>query len=227
MKVVILTGAGISSESGLKTFRDSDGLWAGYNIEEVCTPMALAADPQKVFDFYNMRRQEVMASQPNAGHHALVELEKHHEVTIITQNIDDLHERAGSSKVIHIHGEILLARSIDDFEVQVRIENDFHVGDVAYDGGQLRPHVCFFHETPYFWPEAQELAIEADIFVVIGTSLHVYPAAGLVDVTKAQTIYVIDPNPPQIQSRYANIKVIAEPATTGVPRLLSELTGTL
>jgi NAD-dependent deacetylase len=227
MKLVVLTGAGISRESGLKTFRDDDGLWAGHPIEEVCTPMALAANPHKVLDFYNMRRREVLGARPNAGHWALSELEKHHDVTIVTQNIDDLHERAGSTKVIHIHGEVFKARSMDNFEIVVPVQEDFHVGDRAPDGAQLRPHICFFHETPYHWLEAEELAVEADIFAVIGTSLNVYPAAGLVDVTKAKTLYVIDPDPPRILSRASQVKIIAEPASTGVPKMLSELAGTL
>jgi NAD-dependent deacetylase len=220
MKIVALTGAGISRESGIKTFRDEDGLWAGYDIEEVCTPTALARDPQKVFDFYNMRRKEVANAHPNDGHLALADLQRNHDVTVVTQNIDDLHERAGSSNVIHIHGEIFKARSIDDESLVVDCHHDFNVGDLAPDGSQLRPHICFFHEMPYRWNEVQLLAMDADVFVVVGTSLNVYPAAGLVDVTRAKTLYVIDPHPPKVMSRWSNIEVIAEPASTGVPRLL-------
>ncbi|MBS1703653.1 MAG: NAD-dependent deacylase [Armatimonadetes bacterium] len=223
MNVVVLTGAGISRESGIKTFRDEDGLWAGYNIEEVCTPTALARDPQKVLDFYNLRRREVAACEPNAGHFALAELEKYADVTVVTQNIDDLHERAGSTNVIHIHGEVFKARSIDDDELIVEVRGDFNLGDLAPDGGQLRPHVCFFHEMPYRWNEVAFLAMDADVFAVIGTSLNVYPAAGLVDVTKAKSIYIIDPNPPRVASRWGNIEVIAEPATSGVQRLVEVL----
>jgi NAD-dependent deacetylase len=223
MNIVVLSGAGISRESGIKTFRDSDGLWAGHRIEDVCTPMALAKDPQRVLDFYNMRRREVAAVEPNAGHYGLAELEKSHDLTIITQNIDDLHERAGSSKVIHIHGEIFKSRSLHDESVQFDCRGDLHVGDLAPDGGQLRPHICFFHEMPFHWTTAQLLTIDADIFVVVGTSLAVYPAAGLVDVTRAKKIYVVDPNPPQVTSRFSEIIAIAEPASTGVPRLVQEL----
>lgn len=223
MNIVVLTGAGISRESGIKTFRDEDGLWADYDINEVCTPMALARDPQKVLEFYNMRRREVASCEPNAGHLALAELEKHHDVTIITQNIDDLHERAGSSNVIHIHGEVFKARSMDDENLIVEVRGDLNVGDVAPDGGQLRPHICFFHEMPFRWSESQFLAIDAEIFVVVGTSLNVYPAAGLVDVTRAKQIYVVDPNPPQVSSRFGEIEIIAEPATTGVARVIDRL----
>ena len=224
MNIVVLTGAGISRESGIKTFRDGDGLWAGHRIEDVCTPMALAKDPQRVLDFYNMRRREVASVEPNAGHYALAELEKHHDVTIVTQNIDDLHERGGSSKIIHIHGEIFKSRSMYNEEVQFDCRGDLNVGDLAEDGGQLRPHICFFHEMPFHWNRVQLLAMDADVFVVVGTSLAVYPAAGLVDVTRAKKIYVVDPNPPQVFSRFGEIIPIAEPATTGVPKLLELLT---
>ncbi len=217
MKIVVLTGAGISRESGIKTFRGSDGLWAGYKIEDVCTPQALRDNPSGVFDFYNMRRREVLAAEPNAGHLALAELEKDHEVKIITQNIDDLHERGGSSNVIHIHGEALKARSMDEFECVVEMRDDFHVGDLAPDGAQLRPHICFFHETPYRWEQAIEAVFEAEIFLIVGTSLQVYPAAGLLDMTRAGRIVLVDPRPPTVSQRGVAIEVIAEPATMGVP----------
>ena len=223
MKIVVLTGAGISRESGIKTFRDGDGLWAGHNIEDVCTPMALARDQQRVLDFYNMRRREVAAAEPNAGHVGLAELEKHHDVTIVTQNIDDLHERGGSTSVIHIHGEVFKSRSMHDETVQFACPGDLNVGDFAPDGGQLRPHICFFHEMPFHWDTAQLLTMDADIFVVVGTSLAVYPAAGLVDVTRAKKIFVVDPNPPQVFSRFGEIVAIAEPATTGVSKLIQYL----
>ncbi|MEI7987005.1 MAG: Sir2 family NAD-dependent protein deacetylase [Armatimonadota bacterium] len=223
MNVVVLTGAGISRESGIKTFRDGDGLWAGHNIEDVCTPMALARDPQRVLDFYNMRRREVAAAKPNAGHFGLAELEADHNVTIVTQNIDDLHERAGSTNVIHIHGEVFKSRSMIDESVQFECLGDLNVGDLAPDGGQLRPHICFFHEMPFHWNEVQRMAMDSDVFVVVGTSLAVYPAAGLVDVTRAKKIFLVDPNPPQVFSRFGDIVAIAEPATTGVPKLIDYL----
>lgn len=221
MKIVVLTGAGISRESGLKTFRDEDGLWEGYNIEDVCTPQAFAEHPKRVLDFYNFRRQEVANSHPNAAHFALTELARHHEVHIITQNIDDLHERAGSDRVLHIHGEIFKARSSYDFDVQQEIRGDISLGDLAADGHQLRPHICFFHETPYDWSEAVALAESAEIFLVIGTSLSVYPAAGLIDITTASRIVLIDPKP-NFRGRQ-KVEIIAEPATVGVPQLVAEL----
>lgn len=215
-KIGVLTGAGISRESGLKTFRDSDGLWAGFRIEEVCTPKALAEDPQKVLDFYNMRRREVAASSPNAGHLALAQLEEFAEVRIVTQNIDDLHERAGSTSILHIHGEIFKARSIDDFDVRQEIRGDIQLGDLAADGHQLRPHICFFHETPFEWDVALEICDWCDEFLVVGTSLNVYPAAGLVDIVRAKPVTLIDPNPPTVKIA----DVISEPATVGLPRYL-------
>lgn len=224
MRIAILTGAGVSRESGLKTFRDEDGLWAGYRIEDVCTPYALREDPQRVFDFYNMRRREILAAQPNAAHFALASLDADHDVTIVTQNIDDLHERSGSRNVIHIHGEALKARSIDNFDVVVPVLGDFSVGDLAPDGAQLRPHICFFHETPYAWDEAAAAVERADILVIVGTSLQVYPAAGLVDITRAERIVLIDPNPPRIGQRRRPIDVIAEPASTGVPKFVASIT---
>lgn len=220
MKVVILTGAGISRESGLKTFRDFDGLWEGYHIEEVCTPMALATDPGKVLDFYNMRRREVLGAEPNAAHIALAELESRHDVTIITQNVDDLHERGGSKNIIHIHGEVLKARSMTDFECVVDVTRDFHVGDLAPDGGQLRPHICFFHEMPYDWDRVIEEVESADVFAVIGTSLNVYPAAGLVSMTTAKRLFIVDPAPPRIQGWPGELNIIAEPASIGVPQMV-------
>ena len=185
--------------------------------------MALARDPQRVLDFYNMRRREVAAAEPNAGHVGLAELEMHHDVTIVTQNIDDLHERGGSTNVIHIHGEVFKSRSMHDETVQFACPGDLNVGDFAPDGGQLRPHICFFHEMPFHWDTAQLLTMDADIFVVVGTSLAVYPAAGLVDVTRAKKIFVVDPNPPQVFSRFGEIVAIAEPATTGVSKLIQYL----
>lgn len=223
--MVALTGAGISRESGLKTFRDSDGLWEGYSIEEVCTPMALARQPERVFDFYNMRRREVANAQPNAAHLALAELESFCEVVLVTQNIDDLHERAGSTNIIHIHGEIFKARSMDDFECVVPVTGDFQIGDLAPDGCQLRPHICFFHETPYEWERVMEEVESADVFAVIGTSLNVYPAAGLISMTAAEHLYVVDPQPPRIQGWPGQLTVIAEQATTGVPHLVKLLGG--
>lgn len=221
MHIVVLTGAGISQESGIKTFRDEGGLWEGYRFEEVCTPRALRENPQLVLDFYNFRRREVAAARPNAAHLALSELETRHRVSIVTQNIDDLHERAGSSDVLHIHGEIFKARSTDDFELQQEVRSDLNVGDLAPDGHQLRPHICFFDETPFDWDKAIELAEQADVFIVIGTSLSVYPAAGLLDITTAQRKILVDPRP-NVRGRQG-IEIYAEKATIGVPQLVKEL----
>lgn len=225
MKIVVLTGAGISAESGLSTFRDGDGLWANHKIEDVCTPEALRRNPELVLDFYNKRRREVLAAQPNPGHIALAELARHHDVSIVTQNIDDLHERAGSEDVLHLHGEVFKVRSVREFGLVLETHGDINIGDLAPDGHQLRPHVCFFGESPYGFDHAVGLAQAADIFVVIGTSLNVYPAAGLVDMTRAGRIILVDPHPPEIGSLMGRLEIIAQPASTGVPQLLAQLSG--
>ena len=180
-KLVILTGAGISAESGLKTFRDSDGLWEGYEIEDVATPRAWKKNPQLVLEFYNYRRKNVLDAQPNAAHVGLAELQQHFDTTIITQNIDDLHERAGSQNVLHLHGEIFKMRSELDETLVYDIRSDIQIGDKADDGAQLRPHIVWFEEPVPKIAEAIPIVRQADIFVVVGTSLVVYPAAGLVD----------------------------------------------
>ncbi|MDX2065328.1 MAG: Sir2 family NAD-dependent protein deacetylase [Fimbriimonadaceae bacterium] len=223
MRITILTGAGISRESGLQTFRDGDGLWAGHSIEEVATATALRRNPERVYDFYNSRRAEVRRAEPNAAHYALAELAKRYpETMIVTQNVDDLHERAGSPQVIHLHGEVLLARHVDDPDYRVAVPGDLHFGDLSSVGKRLRPHICLFEETPFEWDRAVRFAQRADVFAVIGTSLNVYPAAGLLDLTRASSVTLIDPNPPSVPSR---VQVIAEPATTGVPRWVQTLLG--
>ena len=179
--IVVLTGAGISAESGLKTFRDSDGLWMGHNIEDVATPRGFAKDPQLVLDFYNRRRREVKLVLPNAAHKGLAALEKDFDVTIITQNIDDLHERGGSSNVVHLHGEIFKMHGVNSPHDVLKIEEDISVGDFCASGSQLRPHIVWFEEEVPMIEEAARLIQTADIFVLIGTSLQVYPAAGLID----------------------------------------------
>src|SRR6185503_2983805 len=180
-KLVVLSGAGISAESGLKTFRDSDGLWEGYDVTEVATPRAWNKNPQLVLDFYNMRRRDVAAAAPNAAHIGLAELEKDFDVTIVTQNIDDLHERGGSTNVIHLHGEIFKMRGEKDESKVYEIRDDINLGDMAEDGSQLRPHIVWFEEPVPKITEAIPVVRNADIFVVVGTSLVVYPAAGLVN----------------------------------------------
>jgi len=219
--LVVLTGAGISAESGLKTFRDSDGLWEGYNIEDVATPRAWKKDPQLVLDFYNMRRKGVREAQPNSAHTGIAALERHFDVTVITQNIDDLHERGGSSNVLHLHGEILKMRSERDHAQEhiFPIYDDIRLGDKAPDGSQLRPHIVWFEEAVPKIAEAAAIAAAADIFVLIGSSLQVYPAAGLIGLVPAQVpIYVIDRKIPDFNKR-AGITLIEDNATSGVQQL--------
>lgn len=218
-KLVVLSGAGISAESGLKTFRDSDGLWEGYNIEDVATPRAWKKDPQLVLDFYNYRRKNVLGAQPNEAHYGLAALETDFEVSIITQNIDDLHERAGSTNVLHLHGEIFKMRSEKDQSLIYEIKGDIKIGDRAEDGAQLRPHIVWFEEPVPKIEEAIPIVHSADIFVVVGTSLVVYPAAGLVNYTKPEVpVYVIDKKIPYITSK-EKLTIIEMPATEGVKKL--------
>jgi NAD-dependent deacetylase len=224
-KLVVLTGAGISAESGLRTFRDSDGLWEGYNIEDVATPRAWRRDPQLVLDFYNMRRKDVLAAMPNAAHKALAELEAHFDVHIVTQNIDDLHERAGSTKVLHLHGEIIKMRSDKNPHKLYSITTDIKLGDKAEDGSQYRPHVVWFEEPVPMIEHAVPIMYDADVFVLIGTSLAVYPAAGLVDYVRDNVKkYVIDKKIPSV-SRYSNVIAIEKSATEGMVELKSYLLG--
>lgn len=218
-KVVVLTGAGISAESGLKTFRDSDGLWEGYDVTEVATPRAWRKNPQLVLDFYNMRRRDALKAAPNAGHLGLAELEKDFDVHIITQNIDDLHERAGSSKVLHLHGQIFEMRSEKSEERIYAIREDILLGQLAEDGAQLRPHIVWFEEPVPMIQEAVPLVRSADIFVVVGTSLVVYPAAGLVDLARPGIPkYIVDKKIPPT-SGIGNLVEIEQPASTGVREL--------
>lgn len=222
-KLVVLSGAGVSAESGLKTFRDSDGLWEGYNIEDVATPRAWRKDPQLVLDFYNYRRKNVLEAQPNAAHYGLAELEKHFDVTIITQNIDDLHERAGSTKVLHLHGEIFKMRSERDEELVYEIRGDIKIGDKAEDDQQLRPHIVWFEEPVPMIEEAIPIVRSSEIFVVVGTSLVVYPAAGLVNYAARNVPkYIIDKRIPYT-SELINITAIEKTATEGIKTLLSML----
>lgn len=220
LRVAVLSGAGISAESGLRTFRDSNGLWAGYRINEVCTPEALESNRAGVIDFYNMRRREVLKSSPNEAHIALAKLEDQAEVTIVTQNIDDLHERAGSSNVIHVHGKVRVARSISNFDCQEPLDGDMAIDQVAADGELLRPHVCFFGESPYHWEEAMEAISSCDHLLIVGTSLNVYPAANLWRYAAGKSITLVDPVPKGL----AGVNLIAERASVGVPLWISQLT---
>lgn len=222
-KLVVLTGAGISAESGLKTFRDSDGLWEGYNIEDVATPRAWKKNPKIVLDFYNERRKNVAAAKPNTAHIGLAELEKYFDVTIITQNIDDLHERAGSANIIHLHGEIFKMRSERNENLIYPIIGEINIGDKAEDGGQLRPHIVWFEETVPKMEEAIPVVRNAAIFVVVGTSLVVYPAAGLVNYARREIPkYIIDKRIPYTSSIH-HLTTIEKPATEGVRQLMSLL----
>lgn len=222
-KLVVLTGAGISAESGLKTFRDSDGLWEGYDVTEVATPGAWRRDPQLVLDFYNMRRRNVAEAKPNAAHYGLAELEKDFDVIVITQNIDDLHERAGSTNIIHLHGEIFKMCSEKNRSLIKEIKSDINLGDLAEDGAQFRPFIVWFEEPVPKMEEAIPVVHSADIFVVVGTSLVVYPAAGLINYTQ-QFIpkFIIDKKIPYTSSLH-DLTVIEKPATEGVKILLELL----
>lgn len=221
--IVVLTGAGISAESGLKTFRDSDGLWMGHNIEDVATSRAFARNPQLVLDFYNMRRKDVAAAEPNAAHRGLAKLEEQYKVTIITQNIDDLHERGGSGNIIHLHGEIFKMHSLASPDNVLDVYGDINLGDKGADGTQLRPHIVWFEEPVPMISVAAEIMKLADIFVLIGTSLQVYPAAGLIDyVGEDVPKYILDRKIPSV-NHYRNIHLIEKPATEGIEELLKML----
>ena len=222
-KLVVLTGAGISAESGLKTFRDSDGLWEGYRVEEVATPQAWRKDPELVLEFYNVRRRSVLEARPNAAHKGLAALESEFDVTIITQNIDDLHERAGSRQVLHLHGEILKMRSEANPRLIYPIREDIRMGDQAEDGAQLRPHIVWFGEAVPMMEKAVPVVQEAELFVVVGTSLVVYPAASLVDFAKTNIPkFIIDKKIPYTSS-IQGLVTIEKPATEGVAELLERL----
>ena len=221
--LIVLTGAGISAESGLKTFRDSDGLWMGYDVYEVASPQGWQKNKELVLDFYNQRRKEVAKALPNAAHKAIADLEQYFAVTIITQNIDNLHERAGSKKVIHLHGEIFKMRSEQDENTFYEISGDIQLGDKAPDGFQLRPHVVWFGEQVPMIEEAAGVLPSADIFILAGTSLQVYPAAGLIDyLPRGIPKYIIDNNPPYVPPHH-NFTVIKETATKGMEEVKKRL----
>ncbi len=223
--VVVLTGAGISAESGLKTFRDGDGLWEGYNVQDVATPEAWQRDPELVLRFYDERRKQVIEAKPNEAHLCLAHLEEHARVSIITQNIDDLHERAGSSNVTHLHGEILKAQSSVDPDLIYDIKGEtLSRSDRCEKNSPLRPHVVWFGEAVPMMETAIEITSQADIMLVIGTSLVVYPAASLIHYCRPGTpIAVVDPKADQLSLPDNECLCIPEPATTGVKKALSEL----
>lgn len=221
-KVIVFTGAGISAESGLQTFRDQNGLWQGYRVEDVATPSAFKKNPELVLDFYNQRRRNVKEAQPNAAHVALAALEQRMEVEIITQNIDDLHERAGSSKVLHLHGEIFKMRSALREDLVYPIYNDILVGDLAEDGAQLRPHIVWFEEPVPLFEQAIQQVQDADAFVVIGTSLVVYPAASILNyLPPFMPVYVLDKKVPKISRE--RVTYIEQSATEGISELIRML----
>jgi NAD-dependent deacetylase len=221
--LIVLTGAGISAESGLKTFRDSDGLWMGYDVYEVASPQGWQKNKELVLDFYNQRRKEVAKALPNAAHKAIADLEQYFTVTIITQNIDDLHERAGSKNVIHLHGEIFKMRSERDENTFYEIKDDIQLGDKAPDGFQLRPHVVWFGEQVPMIEEASGVLPSADIFILAGTSLQVYPAAGLIDyLPRGIPKYIIDNNPPYVPPHH-NFTIIKDTATKGMEEVKKRL----
>lgn len=223
-KIVVLSGSGISAESGLSTFRDSGGLWEGYNINEVATPDGWETNPKLVLDFYNHRREQAGKAEPNRAHHALAELESFFEVQIVTQNVDDLHERAGSTNVLHLHGELTKARSIENENLVIDIgTSPIHIGDVGPDGKQLRPHIVWFGEMVPMLERGAQIVDKADILVVIGTSLVVYPAASLIHYAPDSCMkYIIDPSSPELYSFDGWIH-IKEPATSGIEKLITEL----
>lgn len=221
-KILVLTGAGISAESGIKTFRDADGLWEGHDVMEVASPLGWENDMELVLDFYNQRRRQLLKVEPNAAHHALVELQKAYEVEIVTQNIDDLHERAGSKNVTHLHGELLKARSTFDEDLVMDWKKDINIGDFCEHHHQLRPHVVWFGEAVPMFQKAAQIAETADKVIVIGTSMQVYPAAGLVDFAPHYApVYFIDPKPNISESK--NLEIIKKTAVVGVPQLVKKL----
>ena len=230
-KIVVFTGAGVSAESGLATFRDADGLWAEYRIEDVCTPEALVRDRATVIEFYNKRRREMLAAEPNAAHRAVADLERRFEVEVITQNVDNLHERAGSSRVTHLHGELMKLRSQRNPELIVPIAGwRQSLTDTAPDGSLLRPHIVFFGEAVPMFEPAARIAATADLFIVIGTSLAVYPAASLVRYVRPDVpIWVVDPGRPDLRLIANPVTHLRKPASEGVPelrdRLFAELDG--
>lgn len=222
-KIVILTGSGISAESGLKTFREAGGLWEGYDVTKVASPEGWAQDRKMVLNFYNERRKQALSAQPNAGHKALIRLEDDFDVVIITQNVDNLHEKAGSSHVIHLHGELFKSRSTLDPNLVYDLEGwELNEGDKCEKGSQLRPHIVWFGEQVPMMDLAIKHTVEADFFMVIGTSLVVYPAAGLLDFVAPEIPkFIIDPNIPHKMG--ANLFLFEEPASTGVPKAVDQL----
>ena len=224
-KIVVFTGAGVSADSGLSTFRDADGLWANYRIEDVCTPEALAKNRALVIEFYNNRRKELLSTEPNPAHLAIAKLEEHFDVEVVTQNVDDLHERAGSTRITHLHGELMKLRSQRNPDLIVPITGwEQGLDDRTEDGALLRPHIVFFGESVPMFDAATKIAAEADMMIVVGTSLAVYPAAMLVRYAKAGVpIYVIDPGTPDTAMIRNPLTHIKARAAVGMPELVEKL----
>ncbi len=221
-KIVVLTGAGISAESGINTFRDADGLWEGHDIMEVASPQGFHNDPILVLDFYNQRRRQLLQVAPNSAHAALASLEINYKVTIITQNVDDLHERAGSTDILHLHGELLKARSTKNELLIYNRKEDILLGDLCEENSQLRPHIVWFGEAVPMLDKAIDITSKADILIIIGTSMQVYPAASLIDYVPSHIpIYFIDPKPAVSRTSFSNLTVIPEKATKGVEFLIN------
>lgn len=223
-KIVVLSGAGISAESGIKTFRDADGLWEGHDITEVASPEGFTKNPELVLNFYNLRRRQLLEVQPNLAHQLLADLEQYYPINIITQNVDDLHERAGNKNVLHLHGELLKARSSKNENYVVEWHSDINMNNLCPDGYLMRPHIVWFGEAVPEFDRATDLISQADIVIVIGTSMQVYPAAGLIQyATKAENIFYIDPKPAYIHLTTISVETIAEKATTGMEKLFKRL----
>ncbi len=223
-RITVLTGAGMSADSGLKTFRDADGLWEGHDVMEVASPQGFRANPELVLQFYNERRKQLLKASPNAGHKALAKLEEKFETHIVTQNVDDLHERAGSKNVLHLHGELFKVRSTNPPHRIYEWKKDLNLGDLCEDGHQLRPHIVWFGEEVPLLPQAASLTSAADILIIVGTSLQVYPAASLLYYAPEGTpIYFVDPRPALTPTRGLNLHLIARNASEGIPELVTRL----
>ena len=223
-KIVVLTGAGMSAESGLKTFRDENGLWEGHDVMQVASPQGFAQNPELVLEFYNQRRRQLLDVSPNKGHLALAELEQGFDVSIVTQNVDNLHEKAGSSHVVHLHGELFKVRSTVNENHVLDWEKDLILGDTDDHGHQLRPHIVWFGEMVPMLETAAQITQQAEILIIIGTSMQVYPAASLIHYAPDETpIYFVDPKPNIRPTDFNNLTVIPKTAAEGVPELVEQL----
>jgi NAD-dependent deacetylase len=223
-KITVLSGAGMSADSGIKTFRDANGLWEGHDVTEVASPEGFAQNPDLVLNFYNQRRRQLLNVVPNPGHFALADLEKYYQVDIVTQNVDDLHERAGSTRVMHLHGELLKARSTGPKKTILNWQSDLNTSHTCPNGYPLRPHIVWFGEDVPLFPEAVKIVAQADLIIVVGTSLQVYPAASLLNNIRPNAhIFFIDPKPNIAPGAIKNLQIIHDRAISGVPTLVEFL----